>query len=162
MAIASAVPFKGERQPLVAELFATMADVHRLTGALADDADQLPAADGGSKGLTASARRLARMVGCDLEDEEMDGWRRLARHLAGVQMAMLQGALQRALSRGLLDDEAPIIGAGVGRFLARDLAGAMGRAYVDFSTLIEGEANVREWAARCAPAVAVALLAARR
>ena len=161
MAIAGAVPFKGERQPLVAELFATMADVHRLTGALAADADQLPAADGGGKSLTDSARRLARMVGSDLEDEEMDGWRRLARHLAGVQRTMLQGAVARVLSRGLLDDEAPIIGAGVGRFLARELAAAMGRAYVDFSTLIEGEADVREWAARCAPAVSVALLAAR-
>ena len=32
--------------------------------------------------------------------------------------------------------------------------------YVDFATLIDGPAETREWAARCAPAVAVAALVA--
>src|SRR5215831_15947642 len=51
MAIADSVPFDGRRQRLMAEHFATMADVHRLTGELPEDADQLPTADGRGKSI---------------------------------------------------------------------------------------------------------------
>ena len=67
MALARSVPFGGERQGLMAEHFATAADVHRLTGRLPDGVDQHPAADGGEKTPDGSARRLARMLGRDLD-----------------------------------------------------------------------------------------------
>jgi probable H4MPT-linked C1 transfer pathway protein len=160
MAVADTVPFVGQRQRLMAEHFATMADVHRLTGALPEDADQLPAADGRGKTQEDSARRLARMLGRDLGSAAMGDWRRLAVHLAERQLQTLQSAADRILSRGTLDDDAPIVGAGVGRFLARGLAQRLRRPYVDFAELVEGETAAREWAARCAPAAAVAILAA--
>src|SRR5215510_4583983 len=78
MAVAESVPFGGQRQRLMAEHFATMADVHRLTGELPADADQLPTADGRGKSPEDSARRLARMLGRDLQSADLGEWRRLA------------------------------------------------------------------------------------
>jgi len=160
MALADGVPFAGRRQRLMAELFATAADVHRLTGALPNDADQLPTADGRGKTAEDSARRLARMLGCDLEDAGMAAWRGLARHLAERQRRLLQDAMERVLSHGLLAGTAPIVGAGIGRFLLPELARRLHRPYADFADLVAGDPEVREWAARCAPAAAVAALAA--
>ncbi len=161
-AVAERVPFRGEDQPLIPELFATMADVHRLCGRLPEDADQLPAADNKGKGEADSARRLARMLGRDVETAETAEWKRLARHLAGAQRRRLHAACERVLAPGLLDDDAPLVGAGIGRFLVRDLARGLDRPYVDFGSLVRGGKGAREWAARCAPAAAVALLAAGR
>lgn len=160
MALADSVPFEGKRQRLMAEHFATMADVHRLTGALPEDADQLPAADGRGKSAADSARRLARMLGRDLESAEMAAWRRLAGHLAERQRQLLHAAFDRVLSRGLVGADAPVVGAGVGRFLLPELARRSARPYVDFADLLTGEPADREWAARCAPAAAVAALVA--
>jgi uncharacterized hydantoinase/oxoprolinase family protein len=137
-----------------------MADVHRLTGELPEDADQLPTADGRGKTAEDSARRLARMLGRDLQSAELGDRRRLAAHLAERQLQTLHDAVDRALSRGALGDDAPVVGAGVGRFLLRPLAERLRRPYVDFASLVEGEPATREWAARCAPAAAVAILAA--
>jgi len=61
MAVATSVPFGGQRQRLMAEHFATMADVHRLTGELPADADQLPTADG--RGRTAEESADAQALG---------------------------------------------------------------------------------------------------
>ena len=160
MAVAESVPYGGQRQRLMAEHFATMADVHRLTGALPEDADQLPTADGRGKTPMDSARRLARMLGHDLQAGDLADWRRLAAHLAERQLQTLQAAIDRVLSRGLLSDDAPIVGAGVGRFLLGPLTERLRRPYLDFASLIEGGPAAREWAARCAPAAAVAMLAA--
>jgi probable H4MPT-linked C1 transfer pathway protein len=159
MAVADTVPFAGQRQRLMAEHFATMADVHRLTGELPEDADQLPTADGRGKTPEDSARRLARMLGRDLASATTADWPRLAGHLAERQRQILHAAIDRALSRGILGADAPIVGAGIGRFLIREAARRLHRPYVDFIELVSGEPAAREWAARCAPAAAVAILA---
>ena len=160
MALADSAPFAGARQRLMAEYFATAADVHRLTGELPADADQHATADGRSRSDEDSAARLARMLGRDAASAALSDWRRLARHLADRQRALLGDAIDRVLSRGLLGEEAPLVGAGVGRFLAVELARRLGRPYRDFSEFVGGEPQLREWAARAAPAAAVAGLVA--
>jgi hypothetical protein len=55
-----------------------------------------------------------------------------------------------------------VVGAGCGRFIARLVAERLGRPYVDFAEAIDVAPEAREMAARCAPAVAVALLASAR
>jgi probable H4MPT-linked C1 transfer pathway protein len=159
MAIADDVPFRGQRQRLMAEHFATTADVHRLTGELPADADQLPAADGRGKTAEDSARRLARMLGRDLDSAPMTAWRRLAAHLAERQRQSLHAAIDRVLSRGHLAEATPVVGAGIGRFLIRALAERTGRLYGDFAELIDADPQTKEWASRCAPAAATAILA---
>lgn len=159
MALAEAVPFEGARQRLMAEYFATAADIHRLTGRLPEGVDQLPAADSGEKDLAASARRLARMLGRDLEDAPMERWRSLAGYIAEQQLQLLQEAAALVMSRQHTKEDAPVVGAGIGRFLVEDLAARLDRPYRDFASLVSGSEAVRNRAAHCAPATAVALLA---
>jgi probable H4MPT-linked C1 transfer pathway protein len=161
LALASEAPFLGEWVPLMAELFATTADVHRLSGRLSEDADQHPAADGGQKTHAGSARRLARMIGRDAESVPMAAWYRLAAWLARAQSRQLEDACERLLSRDILPDNAPVVGAGVGRFLAADIAARLQRPYCDFAQLMPSCGPHPERVSDCAPAVAVAWLAQR-
>ena len=105
----------GEWVPLMAEYFATTADVYRLTGQLPEGADQHPAADGGEKTGPASARRLARMIGRDSESAPLAAWRELA---GGWLRAAApdRGRLRPTARAGGLSEEAPVVAAGVGTF----------------------------------------------
>jgi (4-(4-[2-(gamma-L-glutamylamino)ethyl]phenoxymethyl)furan-2-yl)methanamine synthase len=159
MAITQTAPFRGRSQRIAAERFATMADVYRLTGDLPEDADPYPAADQRDKSCEGSARRLARMLGRDAAEAAHADWVALACHFADCQLALIDEAAREVVLQQELPDTAPVIGAGCGRFLVRQLAARLGRAYVDFADLIDGAPEAREAAARSAPAVAVALLA---
>jgi probable H4MPT-linked C1 transfer pathway protein len=159
MAIAQSVPFRGHPQRIAAERFATMADVFRLTGELAGDADPYPAADSRGKSGAESAARLARMLGRDASDAPISEWTALARYFADCELAAIEKAARAIAEREGIDPDAPLIGAGCGRFLAEQLALRLGRPYIDFADLIDVAPESREMAARCAPAVAVALLA---
>ena len=53
----------------------------------------------------------------------------------------------------------PLVGAGVGRFLVKELASRLHRPFVDFSELLQGDAETVDAAAVCAPAYAVSYLA---
>jgi uncharacterized hydantoinase/oxoprolinase family protein len=122
-------------------------------------ADQHPAADGGEKTRAGSARRLARTIGRDAEWAAMRDWIRLAEYFAEAQLSAVRRACDSAWSRALLDDDAPIVGAGVGRFLAERLAHRAGRRYHEFSSLFDGPRASPDAVSDCAPAVAVAYLA---
>jgi len=158
MALADRIPFEGNWIAPMAEYFATTADVYRLTGELPEGADQLPAADNGGKTVRDSARRLARMVGRDFESASLSAWRQCARHLAELQLLKIRQACDRVLSRVKEAERAPLVGAGVGRFLVRKLAVQLGRRYRDFDGLVDTAPDVASWASSCAPAVAVAVL----
>lgn len=158
MAVAQVAPFKGRMQGLAAERFATMADVYRLTGELPDDADPYPAADQRGKSIDESAARLARMLGRDAEDADFIAWKALAHFLARRQLERIEEDAAVLIAREELPAGAPVIGAGCGRFLAETLTGRLERPYRDFADLIDCAPESREMAARCAPAVAVALL----
>lgn len=159
MALAERAPFAGEWVPLIAEFFATSADLYRVLERLPEGADQHPAADGGQKTIEASARRLVRMLGRDFDPSLLGACRRLARWLAEAQLRRIEDACNRLWSRELLPDDAPIVAAGVGRFLVRDLAARHGRRCLEFGALVPCAPGVEGRVSDCAPAVAVAWLA---
>jgi probable H4MPT-linked C1 transfer pathway protein len=161
MAVACTAPFKGRMQRIAAERFATMADVWRLLGELPSDADPYPTPDLKGKSTQESATRLARMLGRDASEAGLLAWTDLARYFAECQRDEIEAAAIALLAREGIADEAPLIGAGCGRFITRRVAGRLGRAYCDFADLIECTPELREIAATCAPAVAVSLLAER-
>jgi len=162
MALADQAPFEGEWIGVMAEHFAITADVYRLCGELPEHADQMPAADGGEKTIQGSARRLARLFGRDVESASLKQWRQAAWFFRERQLAKLHAALERQLSRGLIGDDTPLIGAGVGRFLVRELAVRSGFPYKDFSELFSMLTSQNDFhASDCAPAAAVACLAMR-
>ena len=159
MAVAPTAPFKERCQRIAAERFATMADIYRLTGELPEDADPYATPDLKGKSVAESAARLARMLGRDASEGELADWVAVARHFAACQSAELEDSARTLIERERLAATAPVIGAGCGRFLATHVAERLGHPYVDFADIIEAAPEAREMAARCAPAVAVALLA---
>jgi probable H4MPT-linked C1 transfer pathway protein len=160
MAIVDRVPYKGEWQSLMAECFATMADIYRLTGELNEDDDMMTPPDGAGKTASASIKRLARMLGTDPGNREnLTKWQQAAFFIAEQQLQQISQALFRVLSDKTIADDAPLIGAGCGRFLVHKLAQRTSRPYIDFSELLDVDDNLRLAAASCAPAVSVAQIA---
>jgi probable H4MPT-linked C1 transfer pathway protein len=157
MAMAQTLPFAGAEIGVMAEYFATSGDVHRLTGALPESADLHPTADNRGKSVPESRARLARMIGRDAASAPEADWAALAFALTARQLFQLECACQRVLSGVSLPEEATLIGAGVGRFLAVELARRLRRPYRDFASLIAAPGGTAA-AADAAPAVAVALL----
>ncbi|ATQ68847.1 MULTISPECIES: hydantoinase/oxoprolinase family protein [Methylosinus] len=151
-------PLGGRWTPLLRENFATMADVHRLLGALPEGVDSEPAADGRPKTVEASIARLARLAGRDAAEASPEQWRAFASFLARAQIRIIEDQIALLRSRGAMRDDAPIVGAGVGRGLIARLADAEGRAYRDVAEFIDTAPQAASSAADCAPAAALALL----
>jgi probable H4MPT-linked C1 transfer pathway protein len=159
MAMAARLPFGGEWLAPMAEHFATAADVYRLTGELPPDADLGATADGRGKSSEESARRLARMIGCDADvDAPLAAWTALAEYVAELQLRRLHDACSRVLSEHAIGAGAPLAGAGVGSFIVRQTAQRLARRYVDFSELVVADGVEVARIAACAPAFAVAAL----
>jgi (4-(4-[2-(gamma-L-glutamylamino)ethyl]phenoxymethyl)furan-2-yl)methanamine synthase len=157
MALGSHIAFGGELVPLAAEHFATTSDVYHLTGDLKDAEDMAETADGTGKTAVECARRLARMLGRDYGDAPEAAWIALSRAFKQKQMNTLTDAALRCFSRNLIDSDAPMVGAGAGSFLVRELANQLNREYVDAETLILAKtAEIRRWANVCLPAYALA------
>ena len=105
-------------QGIAAERFATMADVYRLTDELPNDADPYPTPDLRGKSNEESAARLARMLGRDASEAPLEAWVELAIVLCRLQLSELVEAARALTRREALAPDAPVIGAGCGRFLA--------------------------------------------
>jgi len=160
MAVAQSVEFAGSEVGIMSEYFATMADVYRLTAELDENSDQTETADGANKTVTASAARLARMIGCEKGEFSMSEWKDLAFALRKQQILRIQQAIQSQLVRIDNADEIILVGAGIGRFLVQEIAQNLQLAYVDFDRFFKTkEINSEMQISDCAPAVAVACLA---
>ena len=165
--LAKRVPFAGEPVNVMNEFFATTADVYRLTAELDPAHDQQATADNAGKDAAATRQRLARMIGRDAGDAGDDEWLALARFWRDEQRDEVAGQLARVLRSSGLPSKAPIVGAGCGDFLAAEIAGLLGRPYRRFAGDVvqlhhAADATLGRWAQVCAPAVAVAVLAAGR
>jgi len=160
-AYATRAPVAGRWTPLVNEAFASMADVRRVLGDLAEgetDADLSPTADGRPKTIASSRARLARLAGRDAAELSDLQWRAFAEFLARAQLRVIENQLALIKSREAIACDAPIAAAGVGRKLAARIAQAQGRAFIDFADLIAAPPALAAKAANCAPATALALL----
>ncbi|MEJ2376343.1 MAG: hydantoinase/oxoprolinase family protein, partial [Pseudolabrys sp.] len=158
MAAAARAPFAGGWTSLVNENFATMADVHRILGSLPAGADQMATADGRAKTASASRARLARMVGRDAGDSDDGAWHALAQWFAESQVRAVTDGAMLVLSRAQLP-EAPIIVAGAGSHVLREVARRLGRGCVAFEDLLGVAPAARGAASIGAPAAALAVLA---
>jgi len=159
MAMGDAIEFEGLRVPLMAEHFATTADVYRLTGELDERSDQHASADGAEKTPQASARRVARMIGCDARERPLANWRRLAASFRTVQLERIRRAAREVLLRTAVAPDAPLVAAGAGAFLVADLAADLDRPHLHFASLFDAPTDDAAALSICAPAVAVAVLA---
>jgi hypothetical protein len=143
-AVVRAVPLTGHRVRVAAEVFAITADVYRWLGGI-DDAGYTPdTPDGKGRDRLSAGRRLARMIGADLEgvhDTDVDA---IARHVARVQVRTVASAI-RQVRQARRPAAARAIVVGTGRFLGRRAAGVAGLEVIEPSGAL-------------GPAVAVATL----
>lgn len=157
MAICSHVPFAGVWQRVASEHFANMADIYRVLGELPEHADVHATADDAPKTVTASSRRICRMLGRDLSDD-LDAVRNVSRYFAYCQFDLLQRAVLAV--QGRLGHPCEIIvAAGVGAFVVRKLAHFNDLRCVDMSCVFEVDPALEQAVMTCAPAAAVAKLA---
>jgi probable H4MPT-linked C1 transfer pathway protein len=161
MATAHRAPFAGQWTALINENFANMADVYRIVGTLPEGVDQMATTDGRDKTFAASCARLARMVGRDAADASEAQWRELAGWFAEAQIRAITDGAMLVLSQAELDPEAAIVGAGIGTAVVDEVARRLGRPYIGFADLIDAAPQVRERAAQCGPAAALAALASQ-
>lgn len=158
-ALTRRVAFKGVEFNVMNELFATTADVYRLLDVLPAEHDQHPAADAGDKTIPATCQRLARMIGMDARDATHAAWRSFALAWREAQLAELEQNLRRVLvAQPASTASSPIVAAGCGHFLARELAQRVGKPCVTFEQVVDLPAGHAVWARVCAPSVAVAML----
>jgi uncharacterized hydantoinase/oxoprolinase family protein len=139
-----------------------MADVRRVLGTLADDVDQHDTADGRGKSVAESVARFARIFGRDSADATMEDWRVAAGHILREQMTEIRLAMSTVLGQDDGLSTAPVVAAGIGAGEIEALAKSVGRPSFRFGDLASVEPECREWATRCAPAAAIALLAGAR
>ena len=160
MAVAQTARDQNQEIGLMAEYFATMVDVYRVTGELNELHDQTETADGAEKTITASARRLSRMIGSDFSLEELPRWRQLAENIRAQQLQKIQRGCEYRIKNVDFSKNNPLIGAGVGRFLVKQIAQSLDYPYLDFADLFPKAIHQTGLTtADCAPAVAVACLA---
>jgi (4-(4-[2-(gamma-L-glutamylamino)ethyl]phenoxymethyl)furan-2-yl)methanamine synthase len=162
-ALARRIRWRDRRLNVMAELFATTADVYRLTGELKPEHDIQPSADNGSKDIAATHQRLARMVGLDAGDGTDADWLAFASAWRSAQLAELTTQANRVLAAADLPMNAPLVSAGCGDFLVRRLAQSTRRRFVDFASHAvrlspDALPGVSAWAQVCAPSAAVAQL----
>ena len=160
MAVVNKIFCDGQWQNIAAENFSTMADIYRLTNELNELDDMLPAADGAGKTPCDSARRLARMIGLDLEDENnIHPFMEMARHIADSHLEIINESLSKVLSRAESKRIKCLVGAGAGRFLVPKLALKNSLKYIDFTDLLSYPKQEEQRVLSCAAAVSVAQIA---
>lgn len=162
MALVRRVPVHGRWQNVMAEYFATAADVYRITGELSTSADLHETADQRGKSMPESMVRLARMVGAEAVPGDGSTWRALAEHIAGRQLQILERALARVVAGLNQDLPITVVGTGAGEFLARKLARRAGHQYTAFADMFATDGVAWHDINTCAPAVAVASLLRQR
>jgi len=161
-ALAARMRFRGRAYNVMNELFATSADVFRLTGEVAAAHDQAATADGGAKDPPSTRRRLARMIGCDAREATDAEWLAFARAWRSALAARICENVRHVIADAGLAPRAPIVGAGCVSFLAYECAQGTKRRYVDFADIVGAAAVCRDGARLCAPSVAVAMLLTAR
>jgi (4-(4-[2-(gamma-L-glutamylamino)ethyl]phenoxymethyl)furan-2-yl)methanamine synthase len=122
-AIAPRVPVRGGWCPVASEYFAISGDVHLVLGHLAPEAYDCPTPDGRPATVAFARERIARLVCSDVEqldEAEIDA---IATFLHGEQRRQIEEAARR-----VGPPDAPVVVAGSGAFLAREVAARLGRA----------------------------------
>ena len=98
-ALGPSVDLNGTAYPLMAEHFATTADVYLLTGDLAECPECTDTADGRALTRHCAAGRIVRMIGADLEMLTGDQAAALARRFAEAITQRLTSAIGKVLGR---------------------------------------------------------------
>jgi probable H4MPT-linked C1 transfer pathway protein len=165
MAVVNEVPWQGNSCAIMNELFATLADVYRITGELPENADLGDTCDGAPKDRPSSLRRLARMIGLDADNDSVfatQGGPETAAWISSQHLQLISKHAEKVAAHLALltggNSDSVIVGAGCGRFLVSKIANALQFTYVDYAEMVDCPVDIQCIVADCAAAVAVAQL----
>ena len=150
----------GIEQRLAAGSFANMADVRRVLGTLPPDVDQHATLDGRGKSRGESLERFARCFGRDASDATDAGWMAAASDIAGQQMDDIADAAKAVMQSAGLSGDMTLVAAGIGADEVARLANQLNLRCIHFGELANASPDCTAWATHCAPATALALIAA--
>jgi probable H4MPT-linked C1 transfer pathway protein len=153
-AITNWLPWRGERCPVAAEVFATAADAYVTLGLLPEAPTDTSTADGRPLTKEFARERLARMICADRATFSHEDAHQAAAAVQEAQVAKLGEAL-RKLAANMPFRPKGVIVSGLGEFLAIRLAGEAFPA----ATLVSLADRLGRPISRYAPAHAVAFLA---
>jgi uncharacterized hydantoinase/oxoprolinase family protein len=94
-----------------------------------------------------------------MDHASQGAWSTLAQWFAERQIRTIMDGAMLVLSCANMPADKPIIGAGIGYTIVREVARRLGRHCVAFESLLDVAPNARERASQCAPAAALASLA---
>jgi probable H4MPT-linked C1 transfer pathway protein len=121
-ALLRTVRIKGLKARTASELFAITGDVYMLLGRIEPGDYTCDAPDGGGKTVEEAARRIARLVCCDLSELDMEDVREIALQAHRSQVDDLVDAIRTVAAKHGLKRAAIC---GLGAFLARDALGEL-------------------------------------
>jgi probable H4MPT-linked C1 transfer pathway protein len=120
-AIVDWLPFRDQRCPVAAELFATAADAYVILGQLPERGDFNGTADGRPLTKQLSHARLARMVCADSSTFTLSDAERAAAHVRDTQFSQLRSVLEKVIAQMRFPPSGCVL-SGAGEFLATVLA----------------------------------------
>jgi (4-(4-[2-(gamma-L-glutamylamino)ethyl]phenoxymethyl)furan-2-yl)methanamine synthase len=124
------VTVKGRTASTASELFAVTGDVYLLLGRITPDDYACDTPDGGGKSQEDAARRIARLVCCDLSELDLDDIREIAQQAQRRQLDNLVHAIRTVAARHGLKRAAIC---GLGAFMARDALGELEMPFTQVS-----------------------------
>src|SRR5918998_2923937 len=122
-AIAPRVPVRGGRCPVASEYFAISGDVQLVLGHLTPEAYDCTTPDGRPATVAFARERIARLVCSDVEQLDETEIDAIAVYLHGEQVRQIEAAARR-----VAPPEGPVVAAGSGAFLGREVAARLERA----------------------------------
>ena len=157
-AMVDRLPYRDQECPVARELFATTEDVYLVLKQLPERVDDRDTADGQPATRQAAITRLARCLCTDADEFSAEDAFTVADYLADLQAEMLADAIDRIVDREqMLTGESVAVVSGHGIGLYRR---AIGYTKTRPGKTLQLHELVGEQASRCAPAYALAVLAA--
>lgn len=162
MAIADHFDINGINYPIMAENFATIADVYRILKKLPEDTDLYSTCDNATKTIAHSARRLERMFGLDWAGD-IKASRVKAQAIADVQQQKISCVIEALLARVRLSERTCVVGAGAGYKIVQCIAERLGLRFIPYYRLLDNlPKHLEDIVCCCASAVSIASLAYRK
>ncbi|HYO23629.1 MAG TPA: hydantoinase/oxoprolinase family protein, partial [Lacipirellulaceae bacterium] len=159
-ALVGAIAYRGASCPVAAEFFATTLDAYLTLGALPEEPLNCDTADGRPRTRACARDRLARLVCADrtlFTDEDTAA---AASAIQDAQIAKISVAVEQVIAR-MRRAPSVVVLSGQGEFLGRRVASRV-RWGAEPPRVVSLEAALGSAVSRCAPAHALAVLAAER
>ena len=142
-----------KKKNLIYENFANLGDIYRVLNKLPERFDLAPSLDNKSKSKNDSARRIARIFGKDYKRNDFNKWKKVALQVEKKQKKILKENIDK-IKRKNFSNPIPIIGAGVGEFIIRNIYNK--NSYFTFYSKLKSIKKMN--AVNCETAISVANL----